>query len=93
MDLADPAQWDGYVYANNIEEETENMRYDLYYIKNRSLTLDLKILFATVGIMLMGRGASEVQPSESIRSRPVAVLALSQTDPVRPSIPAVPTES
>jgi exopolysaccharide biosynthesis polyprenyl glycosylphosphotransferase len=82
-----------YGYANNLEEETEKMRYDLYYIKNRSLPLDLKILFETVGIMLMGRGASEVQPMESIHARPVAVLALSQTDPVPPSIPAVPTES
>jgi lipopolysaccharide/colanic/teichoic acid biosynthesis glycosyltransferase len=82
-----------YGYANNIEEETEKMRYDLYYIKNRSLPLDLRILFETVGIMLMGRGASEVQPSESIRPRPVAVLALSQADPVPSSIPAVPTES
>ena len=26
-----------YGYANNLEEETEKMRYDLYYIKNRSL--------------------------------------------------------
>ena len=29
-----------YGYANNLEEETEKMRYDLYYIKNRSLWLD-----------------------------------------------------
>ena len=29
-----------YGYANNLEEETEKMRYDLFYIKNRSLWLD-----------------------------------------------------
>ena len=33
-----------YGYANNLEEETEKMRYDLFYIKNRSLWLDARIL-------------------------------------------------
>jgi len=49
-----------YGYANNIEEETEKMRYDLYYIKNRSLRLDLVILFRTVGIVLLGYGSAAV---------------------------------
>jgi lipopolysaccharide/colanic/teichoic acid biosynthesis glycosyltransferase len=35
-------------YANNLEEETEKMRYDLYYIKRLSFWLDLRILFDTV---------------------------------------------
>jgi lipopolysaccharide/colanic/teichoic acid biosynthesis glycosyltransferase len=47
-------------YANDLEEETEKMRYDLYYIKNRSLWLDLRILVATVGVMALGRGATAV---------------------------------
>ena len=50
-----------YGYANNLEEETEKMRYDLYYIKNRSLFLDSKILLWTVGIMAFGQGASQVR--------------------------------
>ncbi len=50
-----------YGYANNLEEETEKMRYDLFYIKNRSLWLDSKILVWTVGIMLFGQGASQVR--------------------------------
>jgi lipopolysaccharide/colanic/teichoic acid biosynthesis glycosyltransferase len=50
-----------YGYANNLEEETEKMRYDLYYIKNRSLWLDVRILGATVGIMLFGQGSSQVR--------------------------------
>ena len=50
-----------YGYANNIEEETEKMRYDLYYIKNRSLRLDARILVETVGIILLGHGASQVR--------------------------------
>lgn len=37
-----------YGYANGLEEETEKMRYDLYYIKHRGLALDLWILAETV---------------------------------------------
>jgi lipopolysaccharide/colanic/teichoic acid biosynthesis glycosyltransferase len=58
-----------YGYANNLEEETEKMRYDLYYIKNRSLWLDARILLETVGIIIFGQGASEVRrlsPSRSV---------------------------
>jgi len=42
-------------YANNLEEETEKMRFDLYYIKHLSLGLDLRILFDTVKPVLFGR--------------------------------------
>ena len=50
-----------YGYANNLEEETEKMRYDLYYIKNRSLWLDLRIMVETVGTILFGKGATQVR--------------------------------
>jgi lipopolysaccharide/colanic/teichoic acid biosynthesis glycosyltransferase len=50
-----------YGYANNLAEETEKMRYDLYYIKNRSLWLDLRILLMTVATVLFGKGASEAR--------------------------------
>ena len=43
-----------YGYANSLEEETEKMRYDLYYIKRMSLWLDLRILLATARAMLRG---------------------------------------
>jgi lipopolysaccharide/colanic/teichoic acid biosynthesis glycosyltransferase len=36
---------------------TEKMRYDLFYIKQMSLWLDLRILVDTVKIVLFGRGA------------------------------------
>jgi hypothetical protein len=57
-----------YGYANNLTEETEKMRYDLFYIKNRSLWLDTRILFETVGIMVFGQGSSEVRHSSPSRS-------------------------
>lgn len=40
-----------YGYANGLEEETEKMRYDLYYIKHRSLWLDLRILVETLAVI------------------------------------------
>ena len=44
-----------YGYANNLEEETEKMRFDLYYIKHLSFYLDLRILIDTVKTVLFGR--------------------------------------
>ncbi len=41
-----------YGYANGLDEETEKMRYDLYYIKHRSLAFDLRILLLTVTTLL-----------------------------------------
>ena len=40
-----------YRYANNLEEEIEKLRYDLYYIKHMSPWLDLVILFETVKVV------------------------------------------
>jgi len=60
-------------YANNIEEETRKMRYDLYYIKNRSLQLDTRILLETVGIIVFGQGSSGVRQRVPSRKRPVTV--------------------
>jgi exopolysaccharide biosynthesis polyprenyl glycosylphosphotransferase len=42
-------------YANSLEEETEKMRYDLYYIKHMSGWLDLRILWQTVRIVISGQ--------------------------------------
>jgi len=44
-------------YANGLDEETEKIRYDLYYIKHRSIWLDLRILFETLKMILGGRSA------------------------------------
>jgi exopolysaccharide biosynthesis polyprenyl glycosylphosphotransferase len=48
-----------YGYANNLEEETEKMRYDLYYIKNQTVWLDLKILLETIFVMFTGDAAAD----------------------------------
>ena len=46
-----------YGYANSLEEETEKMRYDLFYIKKMSWTFDLRILCDSVKVVCLGRGA------------------------------------
>jgi exopolysaccharide biosynthesis polyprenyl glycosylphosphotransferase len=57
-------------YANSLEEETEKMRYDLYYIKHMSAWLDLRILFSTIGTVLVGRESNAVAVAR--RAAPVA---------------------
>jgi sugar transferase (PEP-CTERM system associated) len=46
-----------YKYGNTLEDAREKLQYDLFYIKNASIGLDLLILFQTVKIVLLGRGA------------------------------------
>ncbi|HLV41562.1 MAG TPA: sugar transferase [Brumimicrobium sp.] len=43
-------------YAENIDEMLQRMKYDLLYIKNMSIAIDLKILLYTIGIVLKGSG-------------------------------------
>ncbi len=43
-------------YTSSIEDNFEKLQYDLYYVKNRSLPLDLSIILKTINIVLRGRG-------------------------------------
>jgi len=45
-----------YGYAENVDEMVERLQYDLLYLENISIVLDLKILIYTVLIMVQGRG-------------------------------------
>jgi exopolysaccharide biosynthesis polyprenyl glycosylphosphotransferase len=45
-----------YGYAENVEEMVKRLRYDILYIENRSLYIDIKILFYTVITIMKGRG-------------------------------------
>jgi exopolysaccharide biosynthesis polyprenyl glycosylphosphotransferase len=45
-----------YGYAENVEQMLDRMKYDLLYINNRSIALDLKILFYTVAIVIKAKG-------------------------------------
>ena len=46
-----------YKHGKEIQDATEKLQYDLFYIKNLSLVLDLHILLKTVKVVLFGRGA------------------------------------
>lgn len=45
-----------YPYANTIEEQETKLRYDLFYIKERSAFLDFKILIKTISTVLFFKG-------------------------------------
>ncbi len=45
-----------YRYGASVEDALEKLQYDLYYIKNLSLFLDLVILISTIQVVLFARG-------------------------------------
>jgi lipopolysaccharide/colanic/teichoic acid biosynthesis glycosyltransferase len=44
-------------YCATLEDNEEKLSYDLFYIKNMTLGLDVLILFQTVKILVLGRGS------------------------------------
>lgn len=46
-----------YAYGASVEDARQKLQYDLYYVKNHSLFMDLMILFETIRVVLFGRGA------------------------------------
>lgn len=43
-------------YASNVDEMVERLKYDILYIENMSIAMDIKILIYTMLIVLQGRG-------------------------------------
>jgi lipopolysaccharide/colanic/teichoic acid biosynthesis glycosyltransferase len=46
-----------YPYGATVEDAIHKLEYELYYIKNMSILLDIKIMLKTIGVMLFGQGA------------------------------------
>jgi exopolysaccharide biosynthesis polyprenyl glycosylphosphotransferase len=46
-----------YPYGASVEDAKEKLQYDLYYVKNHSILLDMIILLKTVEVVLVGEGA------------------------------------
>jgi sugar transferase (PEP-CTERM system associated) len=46
-----------YKYGSTVEDAREKLQYDLFYIKNASIGLDLLIMFQTIKTVLLKRGA------------------------------------
>jgi exopolysaccharide biosynthesis polyprenyl glycosylphosphotransferase len=75
-----------YRYANNLDEELEKLRFDLYYLKHYSLWLDIRIMFETA-LMILARKPSAT-PDTAAEALPVmrplaAREALVEPEPVR----------
>jgi sugar transferase (PEP-CTERM system associated) len=47
-----------YSYGSSVEDAMEKLQYDLFYIKNLSIPLDLFIIFSTIKTVLMRKGAA-----------------------------------
>ncbi len=45
-----------YPYGASVADAIQKLQYDLYYIKNQSLTLDMVIVFETIKTVLFGKG-------------------------------------
>jgi len=45
-----------YPYGSSVEDSLEKLKYDIYYVKHRSVLLDLFILVRTVEIIMFGKG-------------------------------------
>lgn len=46
-----------YQYSSSFTEQIEKFYYDYYYIRNRSISLDLYVMLLTVGVMVRMKGA------------------------------------
>jgi sugar transferase (PEP-CTERM system associated) len=46
-----------YPYGASIDDAVQKLQFDLYYVKNHTLFLDLVILFQTAQVVLFGKGA------------------------------------
>lgn len=45
-----------YRYGEDLQDSIRKLEYDLYYVKNKSITLDLRIIFKTVTTVLFSKG-------------------------------------
>jgi sugar transferase (PEP-CTERM system associated) len=46
-----------YHYGASVDDSIQKLQYDLYYVKNHTLFLDILVLFETVSVVLTGKGA------------------------------------
>lgn len=74
-----------YKYANGLDEEIEKLRYDLYYIKHYSIWLDMRILFETVKVVLLGHRRLE----QAVKAVPAMDDGAQPSPPSQPLLPGL----
>ena len=52
-----------YTYGASVEDALEKLQYDLFYIKNLSLALDLFIIFDTIKTVILRKGRMMTGPN------------------------------
>ena len=45
-----------YPYGENLEDSYNKLEFDLYYIKNRSITIDIRIIIKTINTIIFSKG-------------------------------------
>jgi lipopolysaccharide/colanic/teichoic acid biosynthesis glycosyltransferase len=45
-----------YPYGENLEDSYNKLEFDLYYIKNRSVTIDIRIIIKTFNAIIFSKG-------------------------------------
>jgi lipopolysaccharide/colanic/teichoic acid biosynthesis glycosyltransferase len=72
-------------YANDLDEEIEKLRYDLYYVKHASLWLDLRILLETARVVVRGHRVAGDRPAAAPPApAPVPARALTLSGTISP---------
>jgi lipopolysaccharide/colanic/teichoic acid biosynthesis glycosyltransferase len=46
-----------YSYGATVEESVKKLEYDLYYVKNHTIFLDLLIMLETIRVVNLGEGS------------------------------------
>lgn len=76
-----------YRYANNLDEEMEKLRFDLYYLKHYSLWLDIRILIETVTMIFVTSRSAQAQTADRPQDQPrVADIATDLSEMVEKKI-------
>jgi exopolysaccharide biosynthesis polyprenyl glycosylphosphotransferase len=76
-----------YRYANDLQEEVEKMRHDLYYVKHMSVWLDVRIVLLTIKTVLFGR---ETGAPADARPAPAAPPPPSRAEPAARRVTPLP---